>query len=475
MSNNAQPTSSSAAASNHGAATPSLALLEARQLRDDLKVLLHKEQAAMAEFLVALSDFDRRRGWEALGHASLFAFLIAELGLSTSSTYWRKSAAELLQDFPELERHLREGRLCLTTMAELAKVLTEENRESVLPRFLGISSREAKEIVAELQPRESPPMRTVVRPLVPALLHAIPAPLVFTLPVAPASPGAATPSGCAAACTDGASLRAPEMKMTHPARGVARRDEIDPLTGDLSRLSATVSRKFLQKLKTARSGLSHAIPGATLEQVLEAGLDLLLEKQARARGQLRRPRTTLASATAGVAQPSAAVTSGVEGAPRAEAASPVEAHGVALSRKRATRMQPPLEPATALALRPTELPPPSRPASTAPAVAIQVPNTTEPPPTRRTGPREAIPAAVRRAVWARDGERCTWPLDGGGCCGSTHRLELDHVVPWAEWGPSTVENLRVVCARHNALAARRAFGERCVDRYAPQWPERTHH
>ena len=93
MSNHAQPTLPSAAASTHGAASPSLALLEARQLRDALKLLLRREQAAMADVLVALADFDRRRGWEPLGHASLFAFLVAELGLSTSSTYWRKSAA----------------------------------------------------------------------------------------------------------------------------------------------------------------------------------------------------------------------------------------------------------------------------------------------------------------------------------------------------------------------------------------------
>jgi 5-methylcytosine-specific restriction endonuclease McrA len=62
---------------------------------------------------------------------------------------------------------------------------------------------------------------------------------------------------------------------------------------------------------------------------------------------------------------------------------------------------------------------------------------------------------VRRAVWQRD----------AGRCGSTHRLEFDHVIPWAEWGPSTVENLRLLCGRHNAMAAKREFGERCMRRY----------
>jgi hypothetical protein len=116
----------------------------------------------MAEFLVALSDFDKRRGWEALGHANLFAFLHVELRLSKSAAFYRKSAAELLQDFPEVIEPLRDGRLCLSTVAELAKVLTEENRRVVTPRFFGLSAREAQELVAELQPRQVPSTRMVV-------------------------------------------------------------------------------------------------------------------------------------------------------------------------------------------------------------------------------------------------------------------------------------------------------------------------
>jgi len=187
-----------------------------------------------------------------------------------------------------------------------------------------------------------------------------------------------------------------------------------PLTANVRRVHFNVDSQVVKKLKDAREGLSRSIPGASMEQVLEAGLDLLLEKQAKARGQVKRPRTTTAEAP------------------------------------------PPL------ALLPTE-PTPTTPAST--ELPPATPPTTVPRPPRREGPRETIPAAVRRAVWQRDAGRCCWPLDGGGRCGSTHRLELDHVIPWAEWGPSTVENLRVVCGRHNALAARQAFGECAMRRY----------
>jgi hypothetical protein len=89
MMTTALPTSSSAAAYDHAPVCRPLELLEARQRRDALKHLLRTEQSAMADFLIALADFDRRRGWVPLGHANLFAFLLAELGLSAAPTYLR--------------------------------------------------------------------------------------------------------------------------------------------------------------------------------------------------------------------------------------------------------------------------------------------------------------------------------------------------------------------------------------------------
>ena len=448
--NNAQPTLSSAAASTHGAASPSLELLEARQLRDALKVLLRSEQVAMAEFLVALADFDRRRGWESLGHATFFAFLHFEMGLSNSAAFYRMSAARLIQRIPELMEPLANGRLCLSTTAELAKVVTEENWTEVAPRFFGLSAREAREIVAELQPRESPPLREVVTSLAPPRTS-LGLPQSAALPLMASQRGASTgaPSGNLTN-TDPESLLTSEVESTHPARDLPPRDEVEPLTAELRRLHVTVSKQFLRKLEAARDGLSHVVPGASAERVLEAALDLLLEKQARSRGQVKKPRTTLAAV-----------------APRRhEQAVDTTAHRCIEKAPGATPIQP-QEPPAPVALLPTE-PPPTDPPTTEPP-------TTEPRPPRREGPREAIPAAVRRAVWARDGGRCSWPLDGGGCCGSKHRLEFDHIIPWAEWGPSTIENLRLACGRHNALAARQTFGSRCVDRYAGPAPEHPHH
>jgi hypothetical protein len=85
----------------------------------------------------------------------------------------------------------------------------------------------------------------------------------------------------------------------------------------------------------------------------------------------------------------------------------------------------------------------------------------EPPPSKT----DHVPAHVKRAVWKRDGGQCQWKLDGGGICGSTHRAQLDHVVPRGKGGPPTVANLRVLCAVHNDLAARQAYGDAWMARF----------
>ena len=76
-----------------------------------------------------------------------------------------------------------------------------------------------------------------------------------------------------------------------------------------------------------------------------------------------------------------------------------------------------------------------------------------------------VPAHVRREAWVRDGGKCHWPLEGGGICGSTHQVELDHLTPRGRGGPSTIENTRILCKFHNDLAARQSYGNGWMDRF----------
>jgi hypothetical protein len=335
---------------------------DAHHLTARLGDLLRREHAAMPDFLLALADFDRRRLWLDLGYPGLFLFLHRELGLSKGAAHFRKVAAELVQRFPEVVEPLRDGRLCLSSVVELARVATRETLHEVLPRFFHRSRREAREVAVELSPAAVIPWREVTTH-VEGLARAAPRNgQALAMPVHPVEP------------------ESPVRVVPPPAPMAARhRDVAEPLTGDLRRFHVTVSRRFLAKFEEARSALSHSHPGAGAAEILEAGLDLILAAHAKRKGVVAKPRK--------------------EGRP--------------------------------------------------------------------CGPAH-IPAHVKREVWKRDRGRCQWPIVGkdGDICSSTLRVEFDHVVPRARDGPSSVEGVRLLCAFHNNLAARQAFGDRFMDRYS---------
>jgi hypothetical protein len=153
-------------------------------------------------------------------------------------------------------------------------VATAENFATGLPRFFGCSSRESREVAAAIIPPQAPPTRDQVTRLAPSAEQRVQ--LLTTVGKAHV---AGRPLAVAAALNldprvDSKSVRAHEPAPNHPKRVAAPRDDVEPLTADLRRLHVAVSRQFLKKLDAARDGLSHSIPGATTEQVLEAALDL---------------------------------------------------------------------------------------------------------------------------------------------------------------------------------------------------------
>ena len=75
---------------------------------------------------------------------------------------------------------------------------------------------------------------------------------------------------------------------------------------------------------------------------------------------------------------------------------------------------------------------------------------------RLTAGSRHIPAAVRRAVWARDAGRCTF-VGAVGRCTERGCLEFHHVVSYASGGPPTVENIVLRCRSHNQYEAAQEF------------------
>jgi hypothetical protein len=80
-------------------------------------------------------------------------------------------------------------------------------------------------------------------------------------------------------------------------------------------------------------------------------------------------------------------------------------------------------------------------------------------------PSRHIPAAIRRAVSQRDGERCTFISAGGRRCESREFLEFDHADAWTWTRTHSIEGITLRCRAHNQLRARRDFGEAHMARF----------
>ncbi len=386
----------------------------ARDFTLHLTDLLRKENGALVNFLLALAECDGRRLWAELGYASLFDYLHRELKLSKSSAWDRAASAGLIVRYPAITDALADGRLCVSTLGEIRKVIAPNNAAAILPRFFHCSAREAKEIAAAIAPAAASPRQDLITKLraVPrtiptradlSAIDAVPTPEPKPIPgVQTSEPGPAARSSTRAN-TDAPVIPEPDVsRMSESSAASALRlvappprEEVRPLTAELRRLHVTVTKQWVAKLDAAKEALSHSIPSGSAEAVLEAALDALLEREAKRKGLTAKARAARVSISEKAEQ----------GGATEQAQAP------------AARMQP------AEGTHMTSAPP-------SPAQH-----------------RRSIPAHVRRDVLRRDGARCQARLHDGSVCGSTTRVQFDHVTPVALGGVSTVDNVRCLCER----------------------------
>jgi hypothetical protein len=76
-----------------------------------------------------------------------------------------------------------------------------------------------------------------------------------------------------------------------------------------------------------------------------------------------------------------------------------------------------------------------------------------------------VPAAVRRAVRERDGDRCVYVDSSGRRCEERHRLEYHHRRPFAMGGDHRVGGISLVCRTHNLYLAEHDYGRGAMARF----------
>ena len=76
-----------------------------------------------------------------------------------------------------------------------------------------------------------------------------------------------------------------------------------------------------------------------------------------------------------------------------------------------------------------------------------------------------IPAAVKRAVWERDANQCTFVDSQSRRCTERDGLEFHHCEPYGRGGDHRSENLKLMCTAHNQYLAERDYGKELMGRY----------
>ena len=385
-----------------------------------LAVLLRRENDLLSDTLAHLAELDHRRLYLELGFTSMFAYCTDALGLCKSSAYRRIAAARLCRRFPELFARVAAGDLQTSVLAALSRHVTLQNAAELFAACSRKSCDQVEELLASRFPRSDVPdsiRRLPTRKVVGLDAEhrtqgAVTVPLQPFLepdrtrggaacdPPRPFSPGSSMGNSRTAALAED---RADRTQGALPVDATAPQGG-EPSAPPSARVNVAPQRK-LEALSEGRFGVHFTADGA-FKRLLE---------EVRALASHRLPNADLSSL----------MTQALEAYRQALLK---ERYGVGRRALRSKRVS----------------------ADAAAIIGGLVERSRH------------VPATVAREVYLRDGGCCTFCAANGQCCAARRFLELDHIIPWAEGGASTAENLRLRCRAHNQQSARRYFGANFV-------------
>lgn len=371
-----------------------LAHLSDRELLAKTRELVGRSNHVFAALLAHLAEVDARGLHRTRACASLYTYCIYELRFSEDAAARRAGAAKLVKRFPLLLDAIAQGELHLTGLLMLGPHLTHDNIVEVLARAKFRTKKELARLIRELHPL----------PLVPDLVE----------PLRPEPRRLRRPTS-----EEYAASLAPAVRELPPGERPKdwandANDISSPSAGSGSAFEAPTSlpvcgQSFLPAPARAEP-LRPELPPITGPQQYQVQFSTT-EEHVRL---IERAKALLARSTPGKSLGDLHLE-----AMRLLVAS-LEKQKFAVVEGENER-----EPATA--------------------------------PTKGAKGRH-IPAAVRRAVYERDGSRCTYVDERGERCQETQYLELHHRQPFGKRGAHTVANVTLHCHAHNALAAELDFG-----------------
>lgn len=255
-------------------------------LRDDelesrLKRLAGIERKALVLLLAHLGEFDGRRLYSDRGHPSLFAYCLQVLGYSEQAAYKRIQAARAARAHPEILQRLADGEITMTAIVILAPHLREDNASELLSAARGRRTRDVEALAARLAPRpDCPDMIRALRAPAPAPAPAPtpaptpdPAPALAPAPATDPAPAPTPPPGPAAPPAPAVE----EINSRQPASRLSV-GVIEPLSAERHLFRFSGSSELRVKYERAKNLLLASRRARTMEAVVEAGIDALLDR-----------------------------------------------------------------------------------------------------------------------------------------------------------------------------------------------------
>ncbi len=413
---------------------------------DKLARLDHQTQVVLIDHLC---EIDARQLYLRRGYSSPFDYVTSGLGYSAGAAWRRINAMKLCRRIDEVRERLRDGSLTLDAAAQLQAAFERRERKRERER-----AREARDSAAS--PKRGP------------------SGMALAGPARPPAPKPALDLSAQKALVQEAVGKSTRQVMqmlagVDPAL-VAPADRVRPLGEDRWELKAVIDEECQRGLEQLKGLLSHVDPHMTFGQLVGRLVREGLDRHDP--GRPRRGRRT-SGRPAGAGQPSAPKrsvppaeitgspkkaqrdgdhegTSSMNGSARpgrvATAAPKSQRRDMeagAFGPKRPTRSA---RVATSAPKSKRDLGRQGPSAATRPARPAGA--TTSAPKSRATG--RAIPAAVKRRVWQRDGGRCGYvdPRTGRRCA-SRHLLQVDHVFPYSLGGGPELGSLRLLSTAHH--------------------------
>jgi hypothetical protein len=206
--------------------------------------ILARDRESLLELLRNLETNERHRHYATLGFPSLWAYVTQRLGFCDASADRRIASMRLARKFPVIATYLGNGRLNMSQVCALRRVLTADNVRALLEGAMGKSEKVLAAMAAGMSQAPMAKPRGTLRP--------VQLPPDFALAVSPGSAG-----GNSGAEVD--------------------RERIAPVVDELHQLKVLVGKAFREDLEALCDALAHTYPDRDLESVLHHAVKVALE------------------------------------------------------------------------------------------------------------------------------------------------------------------------------------------------------